>query len=138
MSNAASVGVGLGAVLLISGCVSVPATQEELSNGGSLEAMSAQGLAQGRLNVVGALAPGANDFGLELTGVAPQQTVALEGFDAVMPAHGHRATASGIDPDALGYQILSLRLPMSGVWHLTGKIRVAEQPDEIAFDVDVP
>ena len=57
---------------------------DELSNGGSLETMSAQGLAQGRLNVVGTLAAGFNDFELELAGPA-LRTVTLESFDAVMP-----------------------------------------------------
>jgi hypothetical protein len=128
----------LGAALLVSGCVAAPESQSQLSSGGSLVTESEHGLAEGRLRVLGELVAGSNDFELTLTTPNTRDIAALDGLDAVRPAHGHRAEPSRIEPGDGGYRIVALSLPMSGVWRLTGSLSVDGVADEIAFDVDVP
>jgi hypothetical protein len=112
--------------------------QSELSNGSSLRATSQRGLAEGQLSVLGTFAAGTNDFELVLaTSMMPDGAV-LDGFEAVMPAHGHRSQPNSIEVGSTGYEILALPFTMSGVWRLTGRLQVAATVDEISFDVEVP
>lgn len=128
----------LAALFSVCGCMGQPEEQSELSNGSALARASATGLVEGRLSAVSSLALGPNDFKLALTATASQAPARLNGFEAVMPAHGHRTYPNAIELDTDGYHIVALPLPMAGAWRLSGSVRVDEVVDEIAFDVDVP
>jgi hypothetical protein len=123
---------------VMSGCVTEPASNSQLIEGGSLEQTSEAGLALGRLSALDRIETGANDFQLELSSLPPSESVLLSDVVAVMPGHGHRALPDHLELTNEGYRIVNLELPMSGVWELEGSLLIGDQADAISFAIDVP
>jgi hypothetical protein len=117
--------------------MAAPEPQNELSQG-AFEATSRLGLARGHLSVLGTFTTGTTDFELVLSSPTTGKSAVLDSFEAIMPAHGHRATPSRIEGADGSYEILELPLAMPGVWRLAGTLQIEAATDEIWFDVEVP
>jgi hypothetical protein len=87
----------------------------------------------------GAVRRGDNALLVDFIALAPAAAmVQLVAIEALMPAHGHRASADRISIDASPFRASGLNLFMTGRWQVELDLRVGETEDFVSFPVDVP
>lgn len=128
---------GVLVLLLASACLGAP-SDAQLGPHGDITATSERGLVDAHLEVVGRLATGLNDFHLTLIPRDSGRETRLQGFRAIMPAHGHATTPEHVAGDSNDYSIAALPLGMPGRWRLTAALLVGDRTDSVVFDLDVP
>ncbi|HEY2406615.1 MAG TPA: hypothetical protein VGI10_11465 [Polyangiaceae bacterium] len=122
----------------LTGCGASPSAPRELGAGSVLERVSNGGLVTARLSATAPVVVGTNNLQLELTPSTSGQSVQVDAFSALMPAYGHSASPTRIEPQGETFAIDGLMLSMSGAWELTANLHAAGAPDEVVFDIDVP
>jgi hypothetical protein len=80
---------------------------------------------------------GVHNFTVELRAASAAEAPALLSAEAMMAAHGHRASAI-IEPSGAGYRIEDLDLFMSGRWQVTLGVELEQRSDSVEFALDVP
>lgn len=109
------------------------------SSEGTITATSQGGLVQAHIEFEGAVRRGDNALLVDFVALAPAAaTVKLVAIEALMPAHGHRASADRISLDAPPFRASGLNLFMTGRWQVELALRVDEAKDFVSFPVDVP
>lgn len=119
------------------GCGSSDAAPKgELEQGQTLTVASVKSNIETKVSAEGGhYAQGKNTF---LVVFDPSKTV-LDSATAFMPVHGHSIPAApSITQTDQGYRISDFIFSMPGIWDVTLRVKLGDQPDTVDFSLDVP